>query len=513
MNKKSLILISILVLALVTLDSGTANPLSVKVSMDESTAATALITTAGGSLSATAADGTVFNLTLPADALFSDEQITLTPLTSVDGLPLSGGFVEGVQLSPDGLQLLEPATLTISTPKAALSGDLLLVGFAYHRAGEEFYLTPTESTGTTITMRVTHFSGRGAGKGTNADVKKQQKEHPPSSPADDMDQLLVDLVPPDEPVSLMPASLHEWWQKKGLETRLDAASTDETLLEPGLAEFLQFLDKVEENKLEGEFAFEIEAGWGFLGNGVVNAVNNAYAACVNENDISQIENILRWTEWAARWPQMLKSIGSTRMSEFKEKVRKCLSFELEFDSTITRDAPAATGTTWQVRSTIPIQAAGDDLKLMGAAPLNIVSVEWVSHISGVGVLKIISSTAIGGTFQVNSLTLFSSNIRADRGPNAVVPTLYFNPGKTSETVVQQACNPYSCGPETTNTGAFWSEIFQILHKDEITTGGYWIRDWNPGSGATLGRKDYDRSIGYGGATLTEKTSFTLRHKP
>ena len=92
------------------------NPLNVQVKVDSKVSASAVISTTGGTLSVQGADGTKFTLTFPNGALFNDEKITLTPVTSVDGLPFSGGLVGGVLMAPDGLRLLKPASLTIESP-------------------------------------------------------------------------------------------------------------------------------------------------------------------------------------------------------------------------------------------------------------------------------------------------------------------------------------------------------------------------------------------------------------
>src|SRR3954469_10594636 len=60
---------------------------------------------AGGSLVTFGADGTTFFVIVPPRAVTHAQRVTLTPITRVDGLPLSGGFVAGVQVGTDELQL------------------------------------------------------------------------------------------------------------------------------------------------------------------------------------------------------------------------------------------------------------------------------------------------------------------------------------------------------------------------------------------------------------------------
>ena len=90
----------------------------VVVTVDQSRAVSSDIPTDGGAISATASDGSVFTLTIPPNALLSDERITMTPVSSIDGLPLSGGLAAAVSLAPAGLQLFQPAILTIVPARA-----------------------------------------------------------------------------------------------------------------------------------------------------------------------------------------------------------------------------------------------------------------------------------------------------------------------------------------------------------------------------------------------------------
>ena len=47
----------------------------------------------GGTVTATGADGTEYALSIPADALLEETEISLPPIVSIDDLPMSGGFV------------------------------------------------------------------------------------------------------------------------------------------------------------------------------------------------------------------------------------------------------------------------------------------------------------------------------------------------------------------------------------------------------------------------------------
>ena len=67
----------------------------------------------GGSLSATSADGTTFTLDVPPFAVATDTVITMTPVSSADGMPENPESVHAVQLGPEGQVFHQPARLTI----------------------------------------------------------------------------------------------------------------------------------------------------------------------------------------------------------------------------------------------------------------------------------------------------------------------------------------------------------------------------------------------------------------
>jgi hypothetical protein len=154
------------------------NPLNVQVSPDEPLAVSALIPAAGGSLSATSADGTLFTLLFPAGALLADETITLTPLSGVEGLYFSGGLVGGVQMAPEGLLLSQPATLTIESPRNVAAPGFETIAFAYHENGQGLYLNPASIEGNILTLEIWHFSGAGAAQATPVEIQNQQQRIP-----------------------------------------------------------------------------------------------------------------------------------------------------------------------------------------------------------------------------------------------------------------------------------------------------------------------------------------------
>src|ERR1041385_528505 len=104
----------------------------------------------------------------------------MTPISAVAGLPMSGGLVAGVQFEPEGLLLLEPATLTITL--AAPLPITRQFALASEEGGKEAHLYPARRDATTITMDVMHFSELTIVGGTPEEAANLIIQHPPSAP-------------------------------------------------------------------------------------------------------------------------------------------------------------------------------------------------------------------------------------------------------------------------------------------------------------------------------------------
>ncbi len=128
---------------------------TVEPELDPLRAVSAEIGAAGGVITATGTDGTVFTLAVPAGALPASTTITLTPVTRLAGLPGSHRAPPAVQFGPDGLVFAHAATLTI-TPTKPIARP---VGLAYTGNGAGLTLERAELQGTSLVLSVEHFSG------------------------------------------------------------------------------------------------------------------------------------------------------------------------------------------------------------------------------------------------------------------------------------------------------------------------------------------------------------------
>ena len=143
-------------------------PPSITLALEPANEARGVVGRSGGSLVATAADGTTYTLDVPEGALAEDVEIAVVPVASVPDFPLAAPVLAGAQLEPDGLTFTAgaAATLTVELPAAPVHP----LGFGWEGAGEDLHLRLQEALGTTLRFDVFHFSGVGAAEGDGADV-------------------------------------------------------------------------------------------------------------------------------------------------------------------------------------------------------------------------------------------------------------------------------------------------------------------------------------------------------
>lgn len=167
--------------------------------------ATALIGPEGGSVSVTSPDKMTFTLEVPPEALDEEAPITLVPIQSIDGLPLSGGLLGAVRIEPEGLFFDLPAILTIESPDGgALSQEYQALGFAFEGEGQEFHLHPFSpeagtargpsgaghrargiarplAAGPLAAIAAAQARSYGVGSGTKADAQAVVRNHRPTA--------------------------------------------------------------------------------------------------------------------------------------------------------------------------------------------------------------------------------------------------------------------------------------------------------------------------------------------
>jgi hypothetical protein len=146
-----------------------------KVQVDEGRAARKTIDETGGVLTTTGADGVVYTLTIPAGALSEPTEIAIYPVSKFAQNLFSGGLDAGAHMTPEGQLFAKPVTLAMQLKTAPNPADTW--GFGYEGDAVEPHLVPMTVTGSTVSMKLRHFSGGGAGHGSWVPAEPTRAEH------------------------------------------------------------------------------------------------------------------------------------------------------------------------------------------------------------------------------------------------------------------------------------------------------------------------------------------------
>ena len=408
------------------------NPVTVSPTLDTEHAITQVISaTNGGTLTTTGADGSVFNLTFPANALASDEQITMTPLAVVGGLPVSGGLLAGVDLQPDGLPLKQIVRLTIQPNVVVPCSEQ--VGFGYHGTGQEFYFQPLGMSNT-ITLSLEHFSAAGVGQGLRGSGGT------PTDEEDRLSQAAQAILQQERQCTAAAAPVsqsqlgqqlegtYQLYFDKVVVPLLQAAKTDDSQAPAaiskaiGLWRQLQLLGFATQEP----FTLDIQFIEQSLPTILKNVYNKAYSRCLND------------TSQTARMAEASKMIGMARIFEllgydltkefpnFDQQVAACVvgPITLDIDSSATgEDHEATRGVVIDTKSHVtassfPLNFNANQLSYSASGALTYdsysVSAVWASGLadcsSGTGNNGTESATA---TFDLNLPPASPSDVRLE----------------------------------------------------------------------------------------------------
>ncbi|HSO11359.1 MAG TPA: hypothetical protein VLT51_03210, partial [Anaerolineales bacterium] len=139
------------------------NPIDVTITLDNTNVTEVVSATDGGEMSVTGSDGSRYTLSIPPDALSADTEISMTPISTISGLPFSGGLGGAVKLEPSGLGFFDFVTLTIEPANPIPLENQILFGFEEN--GEDLHLAIPGADYSKIQIRFLHFSGAGVGNG------------------------------------------------------------------------------------------------------------------------------------------------------------------------------------------------------------------------------------------------------------------------------------------------------------------------------------------------------------
>jgi hypothetical protein len=283
------------------------NPANATVTSDASRAASTRMTTGGGTMEATGADGTIYTLTLPANALVADTTITMTPLTDVAGLDLSGGRFVGVQLEPEGLRFFQDVILRISPPEGAHHSA---VGFSYHGAGSEIHRVPLTPSPDLLEIHLMHFSGAAIYVGDGIYISPAVENITPSEWEDRILSYIEDILrddreralngeAPDPNRDLKLLDAFQGYYELVIEPSMAQMTTDCEFAQTAVPRTLAWEHNVEVWGFHDELAAQEETARAAIVKATENCFNTTKGDCLDTSDRVQMSEAIGYTRQLA----------------------------------------------------------------------------------------------------------------------------------------------------------------------------------------------------------------------
>jgi len=477
-----------------------AEPIAITVELDAAHTAQATIPIEGGELSTTGADGTVYTLAIPSDALLVETEISLTPAASLSGMPFGGEQTYAVQLAPEGLAVQNFAVLTIAPDQEMPVEQQIL--FGYRGDGENLALAIPVVDSQEIKIQLLHFSGYGVTNGSLADVAPVRENL-----GGDVDGRMESAVGEGaqnerqgEGIGVQEmANVLEQHNDQVLKPRIEAGIGS---CAEGQQLLISIMSAMRQAQLLGApVADTLHNEWVSL-IPVVGEVclKEEYALCTGQHIVHRI--IPAWLSLEGR-RQLGGPIGPELITLARQYVEQCLRFDLLFESTA---AQYFEGDPWidsHVTSTVPLRFSTDAMQYTGNAPLVNESFEYYPN-PGCSA----TSNRGGGTFEFAQI-VFEVDPPTPADPLGHVKDLTVNyfPGVTSESWVER------CQDSTTSgAGGYWAELFIVAHGEEMPPeGGFTATKWEILGGEYYAKKEWQMDLP--DMEILEVGTFKLYHRP
>lgn len=521
-----------------------ASPLRAAVQLDTARAATQTLPIDGGTLAATGADGTVYTLTVPGDALLEPTTITMTPLASVAvaGLATSAGY--GVQLEPAGATFSNYLTLTVTPPPGASAPADRQIPIGWSGEHNTVSLVAMDQASGEARLKLLHFSGYAlllATQGTNATLEPARhrlggdEEARLTSVA--AERLLQERQRqlrglPATPTDQMLDDLFKAFDEKVLKPRIAAAGSS---CAAGRLAIQTVLGRSRQRQLLGypDDDYSHSALYGdIMASATAACTKEEYALCRDEHIITRM---LPYYLGVARQAALLglstadPAGDPAWLREAEAAVSNCLNFELQFDSDLEKtdgDAVTRHTTREHVSARLPLPfnmgtalyGAGGFYAATTPAPAPLVS-------SGYATSYPHTCASVAGVTGVDARMLGMLGFEPEAGgvaQRAKVKDFYFTPGAVPNGFGSQYMlttrTPRQSGCEDPATYAFpenWviDGYPVILDQHADPTLGAAIRNWQIVGGDILATKDFSARLAEDQKTVTVQTRLVLFHKP
>jgi hypothetical protein len=485
------------------------NPLDVSAVPDTARAARGTITTEGGTLVASGADGTRYTLVVPKDALLSREEITITPLSALQGLPFKAGLSGGVLLEPSGLSFQRAVTVRIEPASPVARKQEATFSFA--ETGRDFHLYPVRHDAGAIVFQLTHFTGVGVAPASSPEFDAQGNRVPTSREAATQQQLHeaisaaheAGVAGNDDPVLtkkfMEAAELAAFvWGNEGVLPLATAAATDEKLFDRAVSEYLSW--SRQQQLLAGSETEGLTAPLKALNARIVaqlklgfeNAVRKAYEGCL-AGDLTRIARIMSLARQEALGLAFEASVPG-----FQEMLDRCVRFELDYDLQWAADhGNGDTAEDGHVR----VQRLPLGVAMTGQKDLEYVSLNYHDK---TGTCTFSFSTAPKSPFEVASV-----EVDLNRSPPRYL-LMKVSPG-TGEELMTQTCEFSS----STSATHLYSFAFSQVHFGKVFFAeSFLVSRWDELGGTPYARTTLSASFTNEiGDTFRGTSKWTLHHVP
>lgn len=284
----------------------------------------------GGYLSLFAPDGTFYTLTVPPRAVLSDVDLTMTLAGSVTGSPLGDTLVGAVDIGPPGLQLLQPAMLTI-TPATPVAVDEE-GPFTADPDGSDLHLTPMAADPSTLTIPVDDLGVVGVMRSDGSQRDAMAGQALPDTKAQlsqELAQLLHDARASGEGLDLdAVAALLDAYRDAVVVPMMSAAETGHTQFARALEEWLGWerqraLLGLGEDGMDPDLMASFRTAFATY---VEHTKERCYA-----HDLGVVNDFLRLARMDALMGGVLGLAEDGAVASFLDD---CLTFTLEMDSMV-----------------------------------------------------------------------------------------------------------------------------------------------------------------------------------
>jgi hypothetical protein len=484
-----------------------ADPLRLDITTDDAHAASAVLDYSGGTLETTDAGGTTYRLEIPEGALDVPILISMTPLSSIQGMPFDQAVAHAVSLEPEGLRLADVAILTI-TPSSPIPVDQQIF-FGFRGDDHQFGFVPTVPNTIQIQFPIFHFSGYGVDKGLLADTEPVRKRL-----GGDMEERLNALLADQ---LAQESQLVQSGKETDAEFRKNMSVFLDWLIKTYIREVLTpRLNAAGESCAAGKLV--IQTGLGFARqmtlfgappdkvNAIIKSIldvsqqaierclQEEYELCRDQHIIHRIRDVVLSM---AREQQLLGvTAGGDVLAKGMDLARKCLTFELDFESAAQVDTPGVqTRAESAVESKVQLNAVPSEGNPVGA-------------IEGESALKdrtftiespfcSLNPSRGGSTLQVQGLTWEVAFNKDDEIGHVKDLTLTFTSDPTTESWTGNCTVGGVTFPYEAPSANVWSSTYGTLHAQECKASSAGGADNPPTSG---GPSDLGSLLGQMGDT-------------